>query len=182
MAIKDFRFILEQEPDNKEVNKDLMEARNALNQKLEKPDATKKEADEKKKNKFVRVAIEEESDEEEEEDEKKESKQNDDDECEPIIEEVGGAPEPQTIPKVRKTATSILSKFPLKSPKEIEEHSREAKRLMQKGATDFMKKYEEIQKSKVKKSSYEKKDVEQLDKMAKLISEQESEKSELEKK
>jgi tetratricopeptide (TPR) repeat protein len=31
MAIKDFRFILEHEPDNKEVNKDLMEARNSLN-------------------------------------------------------------------------------------------------------------------------------------------------------
>lgn len=37
MAIKDFQFILEKEPDNKFAIKDLMEARNKLNQKLEQP-------------------------------------------------------------------------------------------------------------------------------------------------
>ena len=122
MAIKDFRYILECEPDNKEVNKDLQEARKNLNEKLAKGDtaaetksAAPKKADEKKKNKFVRVAIEEESDEEEEEATEEE----------PRIEEVGGALAPKEDKKVKNT---IKSKFPLTTPKEIEEHSREAKK------------------------------------------------------
>lgn len=108
-----------------------------MNEKLAKGDtaaetkSAPKKADEKKKNKFVRVAIEEESDEEEEEATEEE----------PRIEEVGGAPAPKEEKKVKNT---IKSKFPLTTPKEIEEHSREAKKLMQKGASDFMRKYEEI--------------------------------------
>jgi tetratricopeptide (TPR) repeat protein len=36
LAIKDFQFILEEEPDNKDVNKDLKEARTSLNDQLSK--------------------------------------------------------------------------------------------------------------------------------------------------
>ena len=48
--------------------------------------------------------------------------------------------------------SKIKSKFPLKSQKDIDAHSKEAKRLMQQGGDDFMKKYEEhqiIQKAKL---------------------------------
>ena len=86
MAIKDFQYILEKEPENTEANKELMQARNKLNEKLEKESKDKKPAQppqEKPKesqqepvieqpkpeqNKFVRVSIEE-DDEDEEEDE-----------------------------------------------------------------------------------------------------------------
>ena len=37
LAIKDFQYILEKEPENKEAIKDLMSARTKLNDKLEKP-------------------------------------------------------------------------------------------------------------------------------------------------
>lgn len=78
-AIKDFQYILEEEPENKDVNKDLMEARRKLKQDEEKstitieeevedvPINTKKEEKKDKNNKFVRVAIEEDSSDEEEE-------------------------------------------------------------------------------------------------------------------
>lgn len=36
---------------------------------------------------------------------------------------------------------TITSKFPLKTVKECTEHAREAKRLMQKGGDEFMKKF-----------------------------------------
>lgn len=39
--------------------------------------------------------------------------------------------------------TILKSKFPLKSVKEIEEHSREAKILMKQGGIDFLKKFED---------------------------------------
>jgi len=59
LAIRDFQYILDKEPGNKEVNKDLEEVRKELNSKLDKPEKKKE------KENFVRVAIEEESDEEE---------------------------------------------------------------------------------------------------------------------
>ncbi len=37
LAIRDYQFILEKEPENKEAIKDLMQARKKLNEKLEKP-------------------------------------------------------------------------------------------------------------------------------------------------
>jgi len=126
-AIKDFQFILEEEPENKDVNKDLKEARKNFNEKLSKPTPStetaepKKEAEPAKKKGFVRVAIDESSDDE------------------PTITELGD---------------SIDSKFPLKTPKEIEAHNREAKQLMEKGAIEFKQKFEqrnkEIEEEKVK--------------------------------
>lgn len=75
-AIKDFQYILENEPENKDVNKDLQSARKSLkdqaaNEKQE-TSTTTSEASEAKskpaaKGKFRRVAIEEDSDEEDEE-------------------------------------------------------------------------------------------------------------------
>lgn len=85
-AIKDFQEILELEPDNREVNKDLMDARYQLNQNNKKAtggvSATdlidkKQEKTEQPKSTFKRIAIEE-SDEEDEE---------------PTIVEVGGEQE-----------------------------------------------------------------------------------------
>jgi len=83
-AIKDFQYILEEEPDNKDVNKDLQDCRVKANkaarmakEKEENPD---KSADSKKVEKpkssekqFKRIAIEEDSDEEEGEDEQDEA-------------------------------------------------------------------------------------------------------------
>lgn len=114
-AIKDFQFILEEEPENKDVNKDLMTSRQKLTEQEAKKGATIEEIgdveeEKPKKKEFVRVAIEESSDEEEE-------------------------------------GTGIHSKFPLKSLKEVEEHAKEAKKLMQKGGDEFMRKFEERAKS-----------------------------------
>ena len=78
-AIKDFQFILEEEPENRGVNKDLKETRKALNDSLSKepmiqevPDEAPKETAKlaqpdanPEKKKFVRVAIEEDSSDEE---------------------------------------------------------------------------------------------------------------------
>jgi tetratricopeptide (TPR) repeat protein len=100
-AIKDFQYILEEEPENKDVNKDLMTSRQKLTEIESKKGATIEEVVEdeapKPKKEFVRVAIEESSDEEEEE-----------------------------------SSNGIInSKFPLKSLKEIEDHAKMAKKLMQ---------------------------------------------------
>ena len=61
LAITDFQYILEEEPDNKDVNKDLKEARKVLNGKLSKPtpesEQPKAQPAPVKNNKFVRVAI-----------------------------------------------------------------------------------------------------------------------------
>lgn len=73
-AIKDFQYILENEPENKDVNKDLQTARKSLKDQAvnEKLDTNTSKAGEEKsepaaKGKFRRVAIEEDSDEEDEE-------------------------------------------------------------------------------------------------------------------
>lgn len=82
LAIQDFQFILEVEPNNTEANRDLKAARKTLNTKLssttsqakeptsqsEPKQETKREPvveQKKETNKFVRVAIEEDNDEEE---------------------------------------------------------------------------------------------------------------------
>jgi tetratricopeptide (TPR) repeat protein len=69
-AIKDFQYILEEEPENKDVNKDLMNSRHKLTEIQNKKGATIEEVEEEEtpapKKEFVRVAIEE-SDESEEE-------------------------------------------------------------------------------------------------------------------
>lgn len=74
LAIRDFQFILEKEPHNKEAMQEVKSARKKLEEKLAAPAKTAppKEAPTSQKaepapNKFVRVAIQEESDEEEEE-------------------------------------------------------------------------------------------------------------------
>ena len=180
-AIKDFQKILESEPDNKEVNKDLMAARTLLNEKLQKQvktEAAKASADAKtaasskkskeaapkasekaaEKKKFVRVAIEEDSDEEDggQDGDKSAAPESTADSSkaseEPLIEEVsststatGSTWWPQ---KETKRTTTITSKFPLKTTREMLEHAREAKRLMQKGGDDFMRKFEDREKSK----------------------------------
>lgn len=126
-AISDFQLILEHEPENEGVNKDLKETRTALNEALskkapvsEKPaaKAEKTEPVKEEKKKFVRVAIEE----DEEDDE------------EPTITEVNA--------KKEEVVKTIASKFPLKNNKEIEAHTREAKMLMKKGAEAFLQKFE----------------------------------------
>ena len=73
-AIKDFQYILENEPENKDVNKDLQTARKSLkdqtvNEKLNTNTnkASEEKSDPAAKGKFRRVAIEEDSDEEDEE-------------------------------------------------------------------------------------------------------------------
>lgn len=70
-AIKDFQYILENEPENKDVNKDLQTARKSLKDKVvnEKLDTntSEKKSEPAAKGKFRRVAIEEDSDEEDEE-------------------------------------------------------------------------------------------------------------------
>lgn len=144
MAIVDFQYILEEEPDNKDVNRDLMDARKNLNDQLtkesakldEKPDSKPKDkkkkdapaAKKETKNKFKRVQIEESSDEEEE----------------PKIEEVDSketkAGESQWWSKNK---GGIDSKFPLTAQKDIDAHSRMAKKLMQEGGDAFMKRMEE---------------------------------------
>ena len=78
-----------------------------------------------KPSKFKRVAIEEDSSEEEE----------------PKIEETTQAPKNDDM-DIRKIVKGIDSKFPLKTAKEIEAHTREAKILMKQGATAFQKKWE----------------------------------------
>ena len=167
-AIKDFQYILEEEPENKEVNRDLMDARIKVKGAAEKGtkdskdkggssgEAKTKKSDEKdgknQKNKFVRVAIEEDSDEEEEEDEANGGDKGDDDE--PRIEDVspnkGKSKDTTVIKSKPKPAASakggFVSKFPLKGARAIEEHTREAKRLMKQGGDDFLKKYEAHQK------------------------------------
>lgn len=73
------------------------------------------------KKKFVRVAIDEDSEEEDEE------------------------------PKIEETSASkagIKSKFPLKTAKEIEAHTREATILMKKGGKAFMEKFEKMKNEK----------------------------------
>ena len=84
-AIKDFQYILEEEPDNKDVNKDLQDCRVKANkaermaakEKEENPDKaadTKKDVKPKSSEKqFKRIAIEEDSDEEEGEEEQDEA-------------------------------------------------------------------------------------------------------------
>lgn len=81
----------------------------------------------KEKTKFRRVAIEEDSDEEDEE---------------PKIEEVGAAASSAGSTHSTSTSSSIDSKFPLKTAREIEEHTKEAKRLMKAGAAAFQRKLE----------------------------------------
>ena len=171
LAIKDFQKILESEPENKEVNKDLMAARTLLNEKLkketekgaaketaeEKPGAEKTTAEPAEKKKFVRVAIEEDSDEEEgNEGDKEAAKESTADSSkasdEPVIEEVSSTSSPTGAKwwgkQETKTTTTITSKFPLKNAKEMIEHAREAKRLMQKGGDEFMKRFNEREKQK----------------------------------
>lgn len=70
----------------------------------------------------MRVAIEEDSDEEDDE---------------PNIEDVA-SDGTKTKAAETKTKKAIVSKFPLTSPKAIEEHTKEAKKLMQKGGDAFM--------------------------------------------
>lgn len=184
-AIKDFQTILESEPENKEVNKDLMAARTLLNdqilkevekgkkKKKNKSASTKESSSspsesspkvEEKKNKFVRVAIEEDSDDEEEDetDKKDQAKSapskntsNDD----PIIEEVSSSERNAGTKwwapsnKETKVTKTIQSKFPLQTAKECLEHTRESKRLMQKGGDDFMKKFNQREQEKVEKEA-----------------------------
>ena len=72
-AIKDFQYILEEEPDNKDVNKDLQDCRVKMNRGVPLDEIEGKEKKEVKKEKtFKRIAIEEDSDEEEGEDEQEE--------------------------------------------------------------------------------------------------------------
>ena len=92
------------------------------------------------KKKFVRVAIEEDSDEEEEEGEGQAKKEASGDGDEPLIQEVGGSEKSDS--NWWKKGKGIESPFPLTSAKEIEEHSRKSKRLMQSGGDEFLKKYE----------------------------------------
>jgi rubrerythrin len=105
----------------------------------EKPDSKPKDAKKKDapagkkdaKGKFKRVMIEESSDEEEE----------------PKIEEVGGSEtnsgESKWFKKGGKASKGIDSKFPLTSQKDIDAHSRMAKKMMQEGGDAFMKRMEE---------------------------------------
>lgn len=129
-AIRDFQFILEQEPDNEGVNRDLKEARGAQTKQQDQKATTptieeiiepEEEQPKEDKKKFVRVAIEEDSEEEDEE---------------PKIEEVGAK------------KNFIESKFPLKTAKQIEAHTREAQILMRNGAKAFMDKFEKMKQSK----------------------------------
>jgi len=60
LAIRDFQFILEKEPNNKEAMQEVKNARKKLEDKLDsvKPsETTSKQAAPVKQNKFVRVAI-----------------------------------------------------------------------------------------------------------------------------
>lgn len=69
LAIRDFQYILEQEPNNKEAITEIKNARKKLDDKLgttKSADPGAKPVETKPKNKFVRVAIQEESDEDEE--------------------------------------------------------------------------------------------------------------------
>lgn len=128
-AIKDFQYILEEEPDNADVNKDLKESRRCLNDKLNKEPMVSEIIDDepvtapKIENKFKRVVIEEDSDEEDEE---------------PKIEDVTGSAPVRQIP--------IVSKFPLKTAKDIEAHTREAKEQMKQGAIVFKTMFDENEK------------------------------------
>lgn len=131
-AIRDFQLILEQEPDNVQVTNDLKDARKDQGQQAAKKTTEPKAQSEAKepekkedKKKFVRVAIEEDSEDEEE----------------PTIED---ATPGQTA--------SIVSKFPLTNPKEIEAHNREALLKMKQGAADFMKKFERMKQESQKQS------------------------------
>jgi len=69
LAIRDFQYILEQEPNNKEAMTEIKNARKKLDDKLlttkSAPESDKAPVETKPKNKFVRVAIQEESDEDE---------------------------------------------------------------------------------------------------------------------
>ena len=86
-AIKDFQYILEEEPDNKDVNKDLQDCRVKANQAARKASKEEPYTDDKAKDgkdkkdekpktssekQFKRIAIEEDSDEEEGEEEQEE--------------------------------------------------------------------------------------------------------------
>jgi tetratricopeptide (TPR) repeat protein len=132
-AIKDFQYILEEEPDNKDVNKDLQECRvkaNKAARMANQEEPHKGEAEEKPKSaaaekQFKRIAIEEDSDEE----------GSGEDEQEEVVSQ----------PKIQPVNSKIKSKFPLKSQRDIDEHAKTAKRLMQQGGDAFMKKYEEQQ-------------------------------------
>jgi rubrerythrin len=70
-----------------------------------------------------------------------------DEEEEPKIEEVGGSEtnsgESKWFKKGGKASKGIDSKFPLTSQKDIDAHSRMAKKMMQEGGDAFMKRMEE---------------------------------------
>ena len=68
-AIKDFQYILEEEPENKDVNKDLQDCRVKMKEADKKKSAEPEKVVQGDKKTFKRIAIEEDSDEEEEEDE-----------------------------------------------------------------------------------------------------------------
>ena len=53
------------------------------------------------------------------------------------------------------TTTGIKSKFPLNTPKDIDEHNKKAKKLMQQGADAFMKKFENKAKAKIVETEVE---------------------------
>ena len=136
-AIKDFQFLLEKEPDNKEINKELKDARMLLNNQERIKEQTAKDSDpvieevtddtpepvkaekpkeQPKKKGFVSVDIEESESEEEEK------------------------------PRETVTVKTIESKYPLKSQSEIDQHAKWAKELMRKGADDFKVKLAEADK------------------------------------
>merc|ERR1712226_918111 len=130
------------EHENKEVNRDLMEARHKLKEAAEKGSASGSSGEAKAKK----------SDEEEEEGDANDGDKGDDDE--PRIEDVTpnkDKPKDTTVIKSKpKPAASakggFVSKFPLKGARAIEEHTREAKRLMKQGGDEFLKKHEARQK------------------------------------
>lgn len=149
-AVRDYQFLLEKEPDNKDLNKELRDARYLMNKEIDANTVTsdaKNESvpvieeilddgaiisDDTPKTSSGSTASKDTKIEEKKPAEKKGGFRS------IAIEESDGSEEEDEAPV--RPATRLLtikSKFPLKDPKAIEEHAKEAKRLMAKGAEDF---------------------------------------------
>lgn len=180
-AIKDYQLLLEKEPDNKDLNRELRDARYLLNKEQEANTVT---TDAKSSDPVIEEILEDGaiiSDETpksssapadagsakiEEKPKKKGGFRS------IAIEESDGSEEEEAPVRPATRLLTIKSKFPLTTKAAIDEHAKEAKALMKKGAEDFKKKFEEHQKQrelKLKEAAEPKSDLGKIDNASKSM-------------
>lgn len=154
-AIKDFQFLLEKEPENKEINKELKDARMLLTNQTKVKEMAEKDAD---------PVIEEINDEDEQlkfmeeaagvkkpkADDKKTKPKEQPKKAKGFVSvniEESESEEEEVKPRDSVTVKTIESKFPLKYQSDIDQHAIWAKELMKKGSDDFKIKLAEADKA-----------------------------------